>query len=500
MTLAFIHEIYALLFVLPLISALWCRVMPFAELRDGFNVLLTLFFCVAGCLFLQHYLAGNIPERVELFTILPSVSLALNIEPLGMIFLMVVSILWPISNLYAIGYMRGNKEPYHRAFFSYFALAIFCAVGVAFSANLLTLFIFYELMTLCTYPLVTHNRSDDAKRSGRVYLGVLMGASLALFLPAMLIIWHFTGTLEFSKGGIFAQGVPEPLTGALLLMLMLGVGKVALMPAHKWLPAAMVAPTPVSALLHAVAVVKAGAFSVVKIMVYIVGVDHLKALADANFWQGQWLIYLAGFTIISASVVAIFQDNLKKRLAYSTISQLSYIVLAVAVLSPIAVMAAAFHIAAHAFGKITLFFAAGSIYTAHHKKYVSELSGIGKLMPITMLAFSIGAISMIGIPPAVGFVSKWYIISGAFSYEQYAVIAILIMSTVLNSAYFIPIIYKAFFEPLPEGVDTSRKIQEAPWPMVIPLMLTAIAVVGLCLYPSFFMQLATELTQHLSER
>jgi multicomponent Na+:H+ antiporter subunit D len=275
----------------------------------------------------------------------------------------------------------------------------------------------------------------------------------------------------------------------MLLLYMFGIGKAALMPIHRWLPAAMVAPTPVSALLHAVAVVKAGVFSVVKIAIYIFGIDLLQAQP----WT-HWLLYVAGFTIIVASLIALRQDNLKRRLAYSTISQLSYVILGVAILAPISAMGAALHIAAHAFGKITLFFAAGSIYTAAHKTEISQLDGIGRRMPWTMGAFAIGALSMIGVPPAAGFISKWYMLMGAFEAQQLVAIGVIIVSTLLNAAYFIPIIYAAFFKQ-ESAESTKHPHGEAPLPIVLALSATAVLTLLFFLFPQVPLELAREVVQ-----
>ena len=266
---------------------------------------------------------------------------------------------------------------------------------------------------------------------------------------------------------------------------MFGIGKAALMPFHRWLPSAMVAPTPVSALLHAVAVVKAGVFCVVKVLVYVFGLVALASLTD-------WLVALAGFTILAASVVALRADNLKRRLAYSTVSQLSYVVLAVALLAPLSVVGAVFHIAAHALGKITLFFAAGSIYTAAHKTEISQLDGIGRRMPWTMGAFAIGALSMIGLPPAAGFVSKWYMLSGAMAGAHWLAVAVIVGSTLLNAGYFLPILHRAFFRP-PTAEDLSHPHGEAPLPMVIALCLTAAGTVALFFLPDVPLALAQQL-------
>ena len=278
----------------------------------------------------------------------------------------------------------------------------------------------------------------------------------------------------------------SPTTVTVLLVLfMFGIGKAALMPFHRWLPAAMVAPTPVSALLHAVAVVKAGVFSVVKVVVYVFGLDLLAGTTD-------WLLGIAGFTIVAASVVALNADNLKRRLAYSTVSQLSYVILATALLTPLSIIGAAVHLVVHAFGKITLFFAAGAIYTAAHKTDVSQLNGIGRRMPWTMSAFTIAALSLIGIPPAAGFVSKWFILGSAVDGHHAYVLAALFASTLLNAAYFLPIVHAAFFRKADAG-DELHLHGEAPWPMVLALMTTAALTVALFFYSTPLVQMAGRL-------
>ena len=393
--------------------------------------------------------------------------LAFTVEPLGMLFSALASTLWIVNSVYSIGYMRGNNEKHQTRFYVCFAIAISAALGVAFAGNLLTLFLCYEVLTLSTYPLVSHKGDAATIRSARVYLGILLGTSIGLLLPA--IIWTYTiaGTLDFVPGGILAGKLAGPAIGLLLALYVFGIGKAAVMPVHRWLPAAMVAPTPVSALLHAVAVVKAGVFTVTKVIIYVFGVDNLFAEPS-----GGWLLYAAAFTILAASVVALRQQNLKKMLAYSTIGQLSYVILAAAVLTPLSEIGAAVHIVAHAFGKITLFFAAGAIYTASRKTELNQLRGIGARMPWTMAAFTIGALSMIGVPPTGGFVSKWFILAGAFESDNYVAIFTIILSTVLNAAYFLPVIFMAWFATESPG---GKAHGEAPWPAVLALSVTALA-------------------------
>ena len=435
--------------------------------------------------------AGMRPDLL-LGEFLPGLSLYFRVEPLGMLFAGVASFLWIVNSIYSIGYMRANLEGHQTRFYVCFAVALASAVGVAFAGNMLTLFIFYEMLTLSTYPLVTHSGKPEAIRAGRTYLGVLLSTSIGLLLLAILWTWWATGTLTFTEGGILAGRVGDGAMAVLLALYMFGIGKAALMPMHRWLPAAMVAPTPVSALLHAVAVVKAGVFTVTKVIVYIFGIDTLSQVADAG-----WLIYAAGATIVIASLIALRQDNLKRRLAYSTISQLSYVILAAAILTPLSVAGAALHIAAHAFGKITLFFAAGSIYTAAHKTEVSQLAGIGRRMPWTMGAFAIGTISMIGVPPTAGFVSKWYMLRGALEADQLFAIAIIVISTLLNAAYLLPIVYTAFLgKPAAadkHGHEHGSDHGEAPLPILLALGITAAGTVLLFFFADLPLDLALQL-------
>jgi len=442
------------------------------------------------------------PLRVVLFEMMPGFPIALHLEPLGMVYALVASSLWLANSLYSIGYVRANREKHQTRFFVCFALAIGSAAGIAFAANPLTLFLFYEILTLSTYPLVTHKGNDEAVRAGRTYLGVLLATSIGLQLAAILWIQALAagdavaGT-EFVMGGVFAGAlatgaVSSGLILLLYVMYVYGIGKAAILPVHRWLPAAMVAPTPVSAFLHAVAVVKAGVFCVLKITLYVFGVETLRGIGG-----GTWLVYAAGATILIASLIALFQDNLKRRLAYSTVSQLSYVVIGAALLTPLSIVAATLHVAVHAVGKITLFFAAGAVYTASHRTKVSELDGLGRRMPFTMGAFTVATLSLIGIPPAAGFASKWFLVGGAAEAldagapaEALFTLTILALSTLLNAAYFLPIVYRAFFRPPPAGSDPHG---EAPWTLVVPLVTTAILTLALFFWPAPILDLARAL-------
>lgn len=412
--------------------------------RDGASLLTAacLFYVVAQ--FYPIVAAGGRPDIV-LFDMVPGLSIRLTLEPLGMIFAGIASFLWIVTTLYAIGYMRGHHEENQTRFFFFFAIAIASAIGVALAGNMLTLFVFYEVLSVSTFPLVAHHGTEEAKRSGRIYLGILLSTSIGFLLFGMIWTWQIAGTLDFVRGGVFnAEQAQGPMIAVLLALYAFGIGKAALMPFHRWLPAAMVAPTPVSALLHAVAVVKAGVFSVLKVVVYIFGIDLLKLAPGTDF-----LLYVAAFTIIAASIVAMRQDNLKLRLAYSTVSQLSYIVLGAMLASDIAALGSAMHIVMHAFGKITLFFCAGAIIVFAHKTDISDMKGLGHRMPVTFFCFFLASLSLIGLPPMGGMWSKWYIALGAAETHQLVFIAVLMVSSLLNLAYLMPVVLYGFFGKAP---------------------------------------------------
>ncbi len=458
------------------------------NLRDG----LTLTAAVATFLTVLLILAkvGNgTTEQLVLFEVFPGLDLAFNVEPLGLLFAIVASGLWIVTHLYGIGYMRGNNEKDHARFFACFSLAISAVMGIAFSANMFTLFLFYELLTISTYPLVAHKGTPEAIKGARTYLGILIGTSIGLQLVA--IIWTFliAGTLDFTKGGILEGHIAGPMVAVLLGLYAFGIGKAALMPFHRWLPAAMVAPTPVSALLHAVAVVKAGVFTMLKVGIYIFGIDFL-----AETGASEWLMWLAAFTIVAASIIALTKDNLKARLAYSTISQLSYITLGIALATSMGVLGGGMHIAMHAVGKITLFMCAGSIYVATHKTNISQMTGLGRTMPITFFAFFIGAMSIIGLPPLAGSWSKWLLIVGAADAGQQAMIVVLVLSSLLNIAYLMPVVARGFFLPSPD-MATPTKMAEAPLLCWLPPAITAAGCLILFFYAGalrdFLMPLVT---------
>jgi len=472
--------------LLPLVGTLFIALTGSRpNLREAVTLVTAGLLAVIVYSLLQDVLAGARPA-VTLVEVIPGLPMRLEIEPLGMLFACVASGLWIVNSLYSIGYMRGNHEHQQTRFYICFAVAISSAMGIAFAGNMFTLFIFYEVLTLSTYPLVAHKETEEAKRGARVYLGLLIGTSIGFQMVAIIWTELAAGTLDFAAGGILRGKVDPTMLPFLLALYMFGIGKAALMPFHRWLPSAMVAPTPVSALLHAVAVVKAGVFTVLKVVVYIFGIDLL-----AETGASHWLIGVASFTLIVASLVALTRDNLKARLAYSTISQLAYIVLGAALASTYGILGGALHIATHALGKITLFMCAGAIYVATHKTEISEMDGLGRRMPFTYGAFLIGALSIIGLPPFAGVWSKWYLAMGAVDTGMWLVVAIYMISSLLNVAYLIPVVARGFFrpsaEPAPQSVGAAAAparsgIQEAPLLCVLPPCLTAAGCIVLFFY------------------
>ena len=395
-----------------------------------------------------------------------------------------------ITVFYSAGYMRGLHEHEQTRFNTCFALALFGAIGCAFSDNLLTMYLFYEIVSICTYPLVAHHQDEESYEGGRKYLTYLTATAKGLVFPAMVLIYVLSGTLDFANNihsGILPAEANRWLVTALYACCILGFAKNGVMPFHNWLPSAMVAPTPVSALLHAVAVVKVGVFSTVRVMLYVFGT---RCMHDLNL--GLPTAYFVSITIIVGSIVALSKDNLKARLAYSTVSQLSYIILGVALMSDAGVQGGLIHIANHAFSKITLFFCAGAIYVATHKKNISEMSGLGRAMPFTFGAFALASLSMIGAPAVAGFVTKWYLLNGAWDAGSVGIIVLLLISTLLNAAYFAPVVYQGFFGK-PSEADVKHQYGEAHPALVIPLSVTAAISVLIGLYPNFFMRFVERL-------
>lgn len=419
-------------------------------------------------------LNGNVVEFtiVELYK---GISLQFRVDAFGAIFALLASFLWIVVSIYSIGYMRSLNEHARTRFNFCFALAIFSAAGVAMAGNIITLYMFYEILTVATFLLVAHKETPEAIKSGRKYLTYLLGGA-APVLFAMAYTYHLTGTLDFTPGGFLKEcGTNTELT-VLFVAFIIGFGtKAAVIPFQEWLPSAMVAPTPVSALLHAVAVVKAGVFCCLRIILYVFGPSLLKEL---NLWLV--LAYFVAFTVITANLFALTQDNLKRRLAFSTINNLSIIILGAALLSSTGIKGSMLHIPFHGFMKITLFMCAGAIYVKTGRQNISEMDGIGKQMPVTMAAFTIGAAGLTGLPPVNGLISKWYLCLGSIEAEEIFFLFIFLASAILDAAYFFPVVYSAFFK---KGRDLKASFDEAPFMVVLPIAVTAVFSVALFFFP-----------------
>jgi multicomponent Na+:H+ antiporter subunit D len=435
--------------------------------RDAVSVVVGV--ALAGVVLSLWPVAGR-GLRFALWTWLPGLSLELALEPLGLLFATVAALLWPVTTVFAVGYLRAEQDPARTRFFAFFALTIAAAMWIALSANLVTLLIGYEAMTLATWPLVAHKGGAAARRGARTYGVVLLVTSIGLLLPAIVWTWLLAGSTEFRPGGLLAGHAGSGVLTVLFALYLFGIGKAALMPVHRWLPAAMVAPTPVSALLHAVAVVKAGAFAILKVTVYVFGLDTLRETAAA-----APLTWVAAFTLLAAAVVAVRADDLKRRLAYSTVSQLAYIVLAATLATEVAVAGGALHLVTHAVGKITLFLCAGAVAVTAHKTRVSELDGLGRAMPWTFAAFLAATISLIGLPPLGGTWSKWLMLLGAAETGHAVLLVVLLVGSLLAVAYLMPIPVRAFLRP-PAAPPAHGEAAPA---MTVPLTLTALGCVAL---------------------
>jgi len=488
-------ELLSLSFIIPIFGFIFILLSGnYPNIRDSGTILTSIGLILVITTIYSNF-KSNVDFELHLIEILPGLEISFKIEALGLLFALVASFLWFITTLYSIGYMRAHNEQNQTRFYAYFAIAIASVMAIAFAKNLFTLFIFYEILTLSTYPLVTHSGTEQAKQGGRIYLGILLSTSIVFFLLAIIASWFIAGTLDFTAGGIFKNSTSPLLLGILLVLFSFGIGKAALMPFHRWLPAAMVAPTPVSALLHAVAVVKAGVFTILKVCIYIFGIDTVTNIPSTPF-----LIYLAGASILLASIVAMRQDNLKARLAYSTVSQLGYITLGAFLATSSAITASAMHIAMHAFGKITLFFCAGAILVATHKTNISQMRGIGRQMPITMLAFFIASISIIGLPPTGGSWSKWYLMLATIETNYIILMIILMISSLLNIAYLLPIPIRAFFPgenyKIANTNLNNNTINEAPLLSLIALSITALSCILLFIYPNSLFNLVSQIPLH----
>ncbi|MDP3736256.1 MAG: proton-conducting transporter membrane subunit [Hyphomonadaceae bacterium] len=418
--------------------------------------------------------AGDAPQLV-MARPLQGLELAFRLEPLGALFALMASVLWGINSMFSIGYMRGKREPNQTRFYVCFCFAIFGVMGIAMAANLFTLFVFYEVLTFSTYPLVAHKGDEPARRAGRIYLAILVGASVTLLLPGIIAVQAIAGSTDFVEGGLLQGKVNLDVGGILLALLVFGAAKAALMPVHSWLPTAMVAPAPVSALLHAVAVVKAGVFTIMKISAFTFGPNLIGHMPVA-----QWLLWLAAATIVISSLVAMRKDDLKARLAWSTIGQLAYVTSAALLPAAAGFAAGGLHLLAHAVAKITLFMCAGAIYVATGATRVSQMRGLGRRMPVVFFCFLVGALSIVGMPPFAGMWSKFLLITASFGSEEWITATAMIVSSMLSLFYLAPIAIRGLLPPASDAAPVEFvRPGGAPGLTVAPLVITAIASVAL---------------------
>jgi len=467
----------ALLLIIPMIAAALIPVFgKNPNAREGVTLIAGVALLANVIYLIQYVGAGNRPE----LTIVPyqgPLDIKLVLEPLGAVFAGIASSLWIVNSLFTMGYMRGNNEKNQTRFYTCVAIAIAAAMGIAAAGNLITLFVFYEVLTISTIPLVTHKGDAAARKGGRIYVGILMATSIGLLLPAIIATYYFAGTTDFAVGGLFEGAIGTTTASILLCLFAFGIGKAALMPIHPWLPNAMVAPTPVSALLHAVAVVKAGVFTMLKVVLYVFGGELVSQTG-----AGTLLSYVAAFTIVAASVIALRKDNLKARLAYSTVSQLAYITLGAMLAAPAALIGGGLQIVMHAWGKITLFMCAGAIYTAAHRTNISPLNGLGRTMPWVFGAFLVGSASIIGLPPLGGSWPKFMLMVGALDSGKAVLMGALILSSILNVAYLTPVAIRGFMKA-PDNPEEDAHIKQPIW-VVVPPVITAAGVFVLFFFAS----------------
>jgi formate hydrogenlyase subunit 3/multisubunit Na+/H+ antiporter MnhD subunit len=488
----------ALAITCPLVTALLISASgKRPNLREGWTLVGSTSLCCFVLSMTSDVLTHG-PIRTTWFDLLPNVGLGFKVDAFGLIFATTSSCLWILVSIFSIGYMRTLNEHAQTRFYVSFALALFGAIGIAFAANLVTMFLFYEILTISTYPLVAHEETPEAIGAGHKYLAYLLTGGL-FFLIGTLVTYGLTGTTDFRFQGILKPALSADSKTTLQIVFfcfLIGFAKAAWMPIHGWLPTAMVAPTPVSALLHAVAVVKAGVFGITRIVCHIYGIELMQLLG-----LGLVLAAIAAFTIVVANLYAIGQDNLKRMLAYSTINQLSFILLGVAMLSPMAIKGAMLHIPFHGFMKITLFLCAGAIAAITGKKTISEMAGLGRQMPATLTAFLIGALGMCGAPPLAGFISKWHMALGAVDSGALFFLLIILVGSLLDVVYFFPVIRTAFFGKVPEAETLQHDKEEKVVLyrenkailenqhllylfMVVPLAITALFSILLCLFPN----------------
>lgn len=421
----------------------------------------------------------------------PMVSFAFKLDEMGVLFTLLVSLLWIFTSFYAFGYMEGTDHA--RRFYGFFIIALGVTLGIGFSANLVTLYMFYEILTFVTYPLVIHTGTPEAVRAGKMYLIYsLFGAGLAF--TAMFLLSPALETYSFIPHGQVILGlVSNGYLQKVFILMFIGFGvKAAIFPLHAWLLGAMAAPTPVSALLHAVAVVKSGIFALTRVIFYIFGYEIVKQI-NVIYYLG----ILIAIMIVAGSLLAIGEKNLKRRLAYSTIAQLGYIMMGLILLTENSIRGGLLHIVNHAFIKITLFFCIGTIIHMTGKTTLAEIEGLGRRMPITMTCFTVSAFSLMGIPPLNGFISKSHLVIGALDGNFIIYAVILIGGSFLTAAYLLPIMITGLLKK-PSEITNEQDSLDPPKVMLVPMVILTVINFILGIFPNIILGMINGIVASIS--
>ena len=446
----------------------------YKKLQIVSEVLVVATSLLVGCIILHR------PEGEFLFFQLTgNLRIILKLDGLGCVFAGLVAFLWPFANLYAFEYMA-HDEKRRQTFFGFYTMTYGVTLGIAFAGNILTMYFFYEMLTLVTGYLVMHPMHKKAIRASRMYLYYSLGGAAFAFL-SIIYLTIFGDTSQFVLGGMLdMQKIAAHPNWGLIMFLFAFCGfgvKAALFPFHSWLPRASVAPTPVTALLHAVAVVKSGAFAIIRTIYYSYGVDFLRGT-----WAQSVVMVLAMATILYASTMAVKEIHLKRRLAYSTISNLSYILLGASMMTPAGMIGAICHLVMHAVMKICGFFCVGAVMHQTGKNYISEIDGLGRKMPVIFGCFTVAAVSLTGIPPFGGFISKWHLAISALGSEHplgFAAMGVLLYSAFMTAIYMGTLLFKAWFPPKEAVLQISEKDKDPGWRMKLPIILFACMIFGL---------------------
>ncbi len=457
-----------LVILIPIVSGALISLVPFKK-RGHMELFLEMMVIINS--FLVWYLLLHRPaDNFTLVNFTGNLSVSFKVDGMSMVFAGLVSTLWPLATLYAFEYM--TKEEHEKIFFTFYTMTYGVTLGISLASNLLTMYFFYELLTLITVPLVMHTLTREAILASRKYLYYSLGGAAFAFIGLIFII-TYGNTTDFVLGGVLDLEKIRGRTNVLLLIYVIafmGFGvKAAVCPFNSWLPDAGVAPTPVTALLHAVAVVKSGAFAAIRLTYYSFGTEFLRGT-----WAQDLLMIIVMFTIVYGCSRAVKETHIKRRLAYSTISNLSYILFGVTIMTPLGMMGALTHLVFHAVMKISSFFCAGAIMHQTGKHYVHELDGMGYKMPCVFGVFTVSSLALMGVPGMAGFVSKWYLASAAVESGNgiaYAGIGCLLISALLTAIYMFTIVIRAFF-PV-KGYDASvlEGIKDPNWKMLVPLLI-----------------------------